>query len=248
MPLSHSRWRRRLRSTKTMPATSQIRPKTMPPPRWPRWAWPAGRVLPPSMVHRPDSHWRSGESNAVQRGLGGNGEDQPGEQGAQVAVGGQDEHARRTAARQDHADAEQQAADDGAGDAAGGRPAGGPARHPARPPLINSWVTMTAVEKAKQPDSQLGRAVPVPEFDHGRAQAEAGALGKSTEQQSDDQAGEGDAGLFAEKFDQAVQVHNFCLKNAVDRNSSRLPRTARYRHRHHSDCSLQGRWISRHRS
>ena len=33
------------------------------PPRWPTWAEASrSRLAPPLMVHKPDSHWRSGES------------------------------------------------------------------------------------------------------------------------------------------------------------------------------------------
>ena len=158
-------------------------------------------------LHRPQlrQHFASRRQRAAQRGLGNDGQDQPRHQRAQIAGSRQHQQPAGAAARQNHAGAEHQAADDAAGQAAARRQL---------PRFGNIQQTGGNRElggghrgrKGQQPDRDLGTHQPLREFDHCRTQTEGRALRASTERQADQQTANGQQGAFVKTFDEGVEV------------------------------------------
>jgi hypothetical protein len=156
--------------------------------------------------HRPpdrDPFAQRGQ-RAGQRGLGGDREHQTRDRRAQVALRSEDEQAAGTPARQDHADAEQQAADRRAGQAAAGRDL-------ARVAGVEETGERQRLGRhhrggeGEQPHRELAAGVVARELDHRRAQAEARALGEEAEADADHGAEQRQRRVFAQAVDEAFE-------------------------------------------
>lgn len=120
---------------------------------------------------------------------------------AQVAIGRQHQQPARTAARQHHADAEQQPADGGAGQAA----LAGKLAHVAGVELAGEHQRLGEDDgggEGEQPHRELGAELRARHLDHRGAQAELRALGEEAEGGTDQQSAQRKAAVFPQPFDE----------------------------------------------